>query len=143
MMDRRDAWHGCENHAARFEDPLECRNGRLQVVYALQYLRNNNAVESPGRQVVGAGKVANERRIGVARLDVEHVAACHTSTTKVLGIATVIAFKHTTANVARMALEEIFYVVAVDRYPTGAPSWADRSKATETPEPDEPTRREN
>ena len=93
---------------------MRVRDGSFQVVDVLERLREDEAVEAARRQRIAGGEIADDGRVGVARIDVEDVAAVNggSETHRVVGVH---HFEDTATNRGTLGGEELLDVVTIDR----------------------------
>src|SRR5207244_8858457 len=102
-----------EQRAARAENSVRVYDGRLQVVDVLERLGEDEAVEAARWHGIGGGEIAGDRRVRIAGIDVEHVAAVDGGPVA-LRVVAVQHFDDPTANRGAFRGEELLDVVAVD-----------------------------
>ena len=95
-------------------------DGCLQVVNVLERLREDEAVEAARRHVIGGSEIADDRRLQVARINVEDVAAVDGGS-ETHGVVAVHHFEDTAANRGALGGEEPLDVVAVTGVPGSRP----------------------
>ena len=114
-------------------------NGGAHVEDELQCLRHHQAVELGVRQHVRAGQVADDRRSGVGRREIQDILSSNSRCAETAGVRIVTGFQHPACNVRRMRFQKSLDVIAVDRRPAVEPEGrTDRCDAIEIAEIDGP-----
>jgi hypothetical protein len=129
-----DGRDGGQQDSARPQRAACMAEGSLDLVYQLQRLRENEAVESAVRKPVSDREIRNDRCLRVARVDIEDIGPLDSST-KSPAVARVLYFENPAHDVRSVPCQEAFDVVAVNRSAAVISEvCAQRSRASERPE---------
>jgi hypothetical protein len=108
---------------------MRLHHRRAHVVDELQRLGEDEAVERPLGDARTDREVGHDRRLGVGRVEVEHVRLGHRGA-EAPGVLGALHLQRTAANVGRVCREKSLDVVAVDRRtPVEPPLGAERTHA--------------
>src|SRR5262249_13925666 len=73
LVNLRDTGDCCEQDTSRLENPIKRSKRCTHVVDQLQRLREDDAVEHTGRDMIGVRQVGDNRGVRVIRVDMEYV----------------------------------------------------------------------
>src|SRR5262245_2975349 len=114
LVNLRDTGDCCEQDASRLENPIKRSKRCTHVVDQLQRLREDDAVEHTGRDVIGVRQVGNDRRVRVIRVDMEDVVGSDLFTAESFGIDVLADLEYMPSHVLRPSVEKVLDVVTID-----------------------------
>ena len=130
-----DDGNSAEQCAAWPEDSVSILDRWLQVIDVLERLREDEAVEAARRHGIAGGEITDDRRVRIAGIDVEDVAALE-SGPETYGVVAVHHFEDTAANRGTLGGKEMLDVVTVDWCAAVAPVMvAEGCGSADRPEP--------
>src|SRR5262245_46227664 len=112
--DAVDPAAGGQQHAILPEHARQMSKSGLDVDDHLQRLGTDDAIEALGRHIVRAREIGHDRRLWVARDDVQYIALRHASSSELARVPVVADLEHATADVLGVRGEEPLDVVPVD-----------------------------
>src|SRR5262245_48144617 len=114
LVDLRDTGDCCEQYSSRLENPIKRSQRCLQVVDQLQRLREDDAVEHVGRDVIGVRQIGDDRRVRVIRVHMEDVIGGNLCAAESLGIDVLADLEHMPSHVLRPPVEKVLYVITIN-----------------------------
>ena len=81
----------------------------------MERLRQDEAVERAGRNVIAVGEIADDGRGRIAFIHVQDVALRHVSAAELMRVGRIADLDHVAVNLVGMLRQKTFDVVAVDR----------------------------
>src|SRR5262245_21072024 len=99
LINLRNTRDCCEEHASGLENPIKRSKRCTYVVDQLQCLREDNAVEHAGRDVISVRQVCDDRRVWVIRIDMEDVVGGDLFAAESLGIHVLTNLEHMPSHV--------------------------------------------
>src|SRR5215211_823622 len=109
-----DTREGRKQDAAGLQYAPQRPERGANIVNKMESLRTDDAVESVGRNILGAGEIGDDGSLLVGLVHIEHIPLRDTFASVLSGIGRVMDFQHAPSDVLRMAGEKSFDVVAIN-----------------------------